>query len=329
MIRRRNFIKLLGGAAAAWPIAARAQHPAIPMVGVIHPGAAKSDAWRIMTAFRQGLNETGYVEGQSVVVEYRWAESQYHLMPDLVVDLLRRRVSVIATLGSALAALAANAATTEVPIVFSVGDDPVKLGLVANLAQPGGNVTGVNFLNTELATKQLGLARELVPGATRVAALINPANITAEPTLRQVEAAANVMGLHILVMKASTSSEINAALASLGRERPDVLFVGGDALFNSRRVQLVNLASRHAIPVIYADRILTEAGGLMSYGSDIMDAHRQVSIYAGRILKGAKPADLPVMQASKFELVINAETARMLSLTVPATLLARADEVIE
>jgi putative tryptophan/tyrosine transport system substrate-binding protein len=193
-MKRRHFITLLGGAAAARPVAARAQHPAIPMVGVIHPGAPKSDAWRIMTAFRQGLNESGYVEGQNVVVEYRWAESQYHLMPDLVVDLLRRRVSVIATLGSALAALAANAATTEVPIVFSVGDDPVKLGLVANLAQPGGNVTGVNFLNTELATKQLGLARELVPGATRVAALINPANITAEPTLRQVEAAANVMG---------------------------------------------------------------------------------------------------------------------------------------
>jgi putative tryptophan/tyrosine transport system substrate-binding protein len=325
-VRRRDLIALLGGGAASWPLVAHGQQPAMPVIGVI--GGFSPLPSRI-TAFRQGLNETGYIEGQSVAIEYRWAEGRYDLMPDLVADLLRRRVTVIATPGTALGALAAKAATAAIPIVFAVGEDPVKIGLVASLARPGGNLTGVNFLNTELTAKQLGLVRELIPGATRVAVLVNAANITAETTLREVEAAAKVMGLRIQVFKASTSREINAAFVSLGSERPDALFVGGDGLFNARRTQLVNLASRHALPATYAERIFPEIGGLMSYGADITDAFRQVGVYAGRILKGAKPADLPVVQASKFELVINAETARLLSLEVPPTLLARADEVIE
>ena len=238
-------------------------------------------------------------------------------------------MTVIATPGTALGALAAKAATAAVPIVFAVGEDPVRLGLVATLARPGGNLTGVNFLNTELVAKQLGLLRELIPRASRVALLVNPANITAEPTLRAAESAADALALNIQVLNASTSREINAAFASLGRERPDALFVGGDGFFNTRRAQLVNLASRHALPAAYAERIFPEIGGLMSYGTDLSDAFYQVGFYVGRILKGAKPADLPVVQASKFELVINAETARMLSLEVPPTLLARADEVIE
>jgi ABC-type uncharacterized transport system substrate-binding protein len=283
-----------------------------------------------VTPFRKGLNETGYVEGQTVAIEYRWAEGRFDLIPDLVADLLRRRVTVIATPGNAAATLAAKAATTTVPIVFSAGADPVQIGLVSSLNRPGGNVTGVYFLNTELTAKQLGLLRDLVPGAARVAVLVNPANtLNAETVAKDAEAAARALGLHIQVAKASTSSEINAAFASLGRERPDCLLVGGDGFFNSRRVQLVNLASRHALPATYGDRIMTEVGGLMSYGSDIRDAYRQVGVYVGRILKGTKPADLPVVQASKFELVINAETARMLGLTIPPSLLALADEVIE
>ena len=251
-------------------------------------------------------------------------------MPDLVADLLRRRVTVIVISGSTAAVLAAKATTTEVPIVFTSANDPVELGLVTSLARPGGNLTGVNFFNSELVAKRLGLLRELVPGTARVAVLVNPANApNAAITLKYVEAAARAMGLHIQMINASTSSEINSAFASLARERPDALFVGGDAFFINRRVQLISLAARHALPATYADRILAEAGGLMSYGTDLRDAWRQVGLYVGRILKGAKPADLPVVQASKFDLVINAETARMLSLTVPPSLLATADEVIE
>jgi putative ABC transport system substrate-binding protein len=324
-MKRRAFITLIGGA-AAWPMAARGQQPTMPMIGLI---SAFSPAPARMTAFRQGLSETGYVEGQSVAIDYRWAEGRYDLMPDLVADLLGRRVTVIATPGSALAARAAKAATAAVPIVFGVGEDPVKLGLVASLARPSGNLTGVNFLNTELVAKQLGLLRQLVPGASRVAVLVNSANITAETTLRDAEAAAGTIGLHIQVINASTTSEINAAFSNLDSDRPDAIFVGGDGFFNSRRVQLVNLASRHALPAIYADRIFPEIGGLMSYGSDLTDAFRQVGVYVGRILKGAKPADLPVVQSSKFELVLNAQTALMLRLTVPPSLLAAADEVIE
>jgi len=328
MIARREFITALGGA-AAWPVAARAQQEKMLAIGLILAGNPESDAYRL-APFRQGLNEMGYVEGQNVSIEYRWARGRYDSMPDLVADLLRRQVAVLATPGNPIGTLAAKAATTTVPVVFSTAQDPVKLGLVASLARPGGNLTGVNFLNAELTAKRIGLLRELVPGAMRVAVLVNPVNAAnAESTLHDVEPAARAMRLDIQVIPVSTSAEINAAFATLARERPDALFVGGDGLFLSRRFQLVNLASRHAIPAVYADRVLAEVGGLMSYGSDLADMWRQVGIYTGRILKGAKPADLPVMQLTKLELVINAETARMLNLTIPPSLLALADEVIE
>ena len=326
-MRRREVITLLGGAAAACPLAVHAQQPAMPLIGLIHPGAPESDADRMMPFFRQGLSESGYVEGQNVAIEYRWARGRYDAMPDLVADLLRHRVTLIATPGNLVGTRAAKAATTTVPIVFSTGSDPVALGLVASLARPGGNLTGVNFLNTEVTAKRLGLLRDLVPGIARIAALVDSTTGNAESTLRDVEVAAPT--LQIQVLKASTGSEINAAFASLARDRPDALFVGGGGLFNLRRVQLVNLASRHAIPATYADRILAEAGGLMSYGSDLADVMRQVGVYAGRILKGAKPADLPVAQSTKIEFIINAETARMLGLTIPPSLLAVADEVID
>jgi putative ABC transport system substrate-binding protein len=328
-LRRRDFITLLGGAAAAWPLAAWAQQPAMPVIGFVNPQSPDGHAGRLR-GFRQGLKESGFVAGENVAIEYRWAEGQFDRLPALAAELVRRQVAVIVATGSPATPMAAKAATTTIPIVFLAAEDPVGLGLVASLARPGGNLTGINFLNSELAAKRLGLLRELVPRAARVAVLVNPVNaVNAETTLRDAQAAARAMGLQIQVLNASTSREINAAFASLGRERPDALFVGGDGLFNSRCVQLVNLASRHAVPATYADRLMTEAGGLMSYGSDIADAWRQVGFYAGRILKGAKPADLPVVQASKFELVINAETARMLGLTVPPSLLAAADEVIE
>src|SRR5262245_3715268 len=329
MMRRRKFITLLGGAAAAWPVAARAQQPAMPVVGLISGSFPETSGYTVM-AFRQGLNENGYVEGHNVTVEYRWARGRFDLMPDLVADLLRREMTVIATPGNLTGTIAAKAATTAIPIVFAVAEDPVKLGLVTSLARPGGNLTGMNFFNAEITAKRLGLLRELVPGAADVAVLANPANaLVAQPQLRDVEAAARTMGIHMRVINASTSGEINAAFASLSRERPDALFVTGDTFFVYRRVQLVNLASRHALPAAYGDRTATEAGGLMSYGTDIRDHWRHVGVYVGRILKGAKPADLPVVQSTKIELIINAETARMLSLTVPDKLLALADEVIE
>jgi putative ABC transport system substrate-binding protein len=328
-MRRREFMTLLGGVAATWPLAARAQQPAMPAIGFLHPTSPDSLVDRLR-AFRQGLKDTGYVEGENVAIDYRWAENQIDRLPVLAADLVRRRVAVIAVTGNTAAVLAAKAATTTIPIVFAVTDDPVKLGLVASLARPAGNLTGINFLNTELTAKRLELLRELVPGATRVAALVNPANaIAAETTVRDVQAAARTMGLQIQVLNASTSREIDAAFASLARERPDALFVAGDAFLNSRRVQLVQLAARHAIATTYAGRDYSEIGGLISYGSNTTDVYRQIGVYTGRILKGAKPADLPVVQSSKFDLVINAQTARMLGLTVPPSLLATADEVIE
>jgi ABC-type uncharacterized transport system substrate-binding protein len=327
-MKRREFITLLGGAVVAWPLAARAQQPAVPVIGFLNPTSPDAFADRLR-AFRQGLKDTGYVEGENVAIVYRWAEDQLDRLPALAADLVRRQVAVIATITTA-STFVAKAATTSIPIIFSLAEDPVKLGLVATLARPGGNATGINILSGELVAKRLELLRELVPGAARVAVLVNPTNAAnTETTLRDVELAARTIGLQIQVLNASTSREIDAAFAALARERPDALLVGSDTLFTTRRVQMSLQAMRHAIPATYSLREAVEAGGLMSYGSNLTDALRQVGVYTGRILKGAKPADLPVVQASKFELVINAPTARMLGLTVPPTLLARADEVIE
>jgi ABC-type uncharacterized transport system substrate-binding protein len=327
-VKRREFMSLLGGA-AAWPLAARAQQPTMPVVGLLDSRSPEALADRLR-GFRQGLKDTGYVEGDNVTVVYRWAENQIDRLPALAADLVRQKVAVIVTTGGSHVASAAKAATTTIPIVFILGEDPVRHGLVASVARPGGNATGINFFNIELVAKRLELLRELVPAATRVAVLVNPADArTTESTLRDVEAAARAMGLQIRVLNASTSGEIDAAFASIVRERPDALFVGTDAFLSSRRVQFVLLTTRHAIPAAYTGREFPVAGGLMSYGSNITDAWRQAGVYAGRILKGAKPADLPVVQATKFELVINAQAARVLGLTVPPTLLSTADEVIE
>ena len=326
-MRRREFITLLGGAAAVWPLAARAQQAAMPVVGFLDTRSPDGMTDRLR-AFREGLKDSGYVERENVAIEYRWAENQLDRLPELAAELVRRQVAVIAAT-STYSAFAANAATTTTPIVFLVGEDPVRLGLVASLARPGGNLTGINNFAGELTVKRLELLREMVPGAARIAVLVNPANIAIETTLRDVQSAARVMGLQIQVLKASTSREIDAAFATFVRERPDAVFVSLDVFFISRRAQLVNLASRHALPATYPLREFAEVGGLMSYGTNIADTFRHIGVYAGRILKGAKPADLPVVQSTKFELVINAWSARMLGLTVPTTLLARADEVIE
>jgi putative ABC transport system substrate-binding protein len=328
-MKRRALITLLGGAVAGWPLAARAQQPAMPVVGIINAGSPETSVSRV-TAFRQGLGELGYVEGQNVTIDYRWAEGRYDRYPELVADLIRRKVSVIATGASGPAAFAAKAATSSIPIVFGVGEDPVRLGLVASLARPGGNVTGVNFFTAEVAAKRLGLLRELAPRTTRVAVLVNPANAaSADSTARDVRAAAPALGLQVQMLNATTVREIDTAYASLVRERADALVVAGDGFFNSRRVQLAMLAVRHAIPATYSVRDYPEAGGLISYGTSFADTFRQIGIYCGRILKGAKPADLPVLQSTKFELVVNMQAARMLGLEVPPMLLARADEVIE
>jgi putative ABC transport system substrate-binding protein len=328
-MRRRDFIAGIGGAAAAWPLAASAQQPAMPVIGFLNPTSPDGYAERLR-GFRQGLKDTGYVEGENVAIEYRWAENQLDRLPMLVADLVRRQVAVIVATAGHASAFATKAATTTVPIVFLVTEDPVKLGLVASLARPGGNLTGVNIFLGELVAKRLELLRDLVPAAARVAVLVNPANAAnAETTLRDVEPAARALGLQIQVVRASTSGEIDAAFATFVRERPDAVFVGNDPFFVSRRVQLVHLASHHRLPATYPVRELADVGGLMSYGTNLVDAYRQVGVHAGRILKGVKPADLPVVQSSKFELVINIQTARMLGLTVPPTLLALADEVIE
>ena len=326
-MKRREFIGVLGGA-AAWPVVARAQQSAMPVIGFFDSRPPDGMTERVR-AFRQGLKDTEFVEGENVAIESRFAEGQFDRLPELAAELVRRRVAVIPAIGIA-AALAAKAATTTIPVVFGVGEDPVRLGLVASLAQPGANLTGINFLTGELVAKRLELLRELVPAVTRVAVLVNPADaVNAETSVRDVQSAARAIGLQIQVHNAGTSGEIDAAFATIGRERPDALLVGTGPFFTSRRVQLANLASRYAVPAIFHSREITEVGGLMSYGTNILDAYRQVGVYTGRILKGAKPADLPVVQSSKFELVINAQTARMLGLTVPPMLLAHADEVIE
>ena len=327
-MRRRDFIALVGGAAAAWPLAARGQQPAMPVIGFLS-GTLDGFTERLR-AFRQGLKEVGYVEGENVAIEYRWAENQLDRLPALVGDLVRKQVAVIVASGGTVPAIAAKAATTTIPIVFAIGEDPIKLGLVASLARPDGNLTGINFFIGELAAKRLEFLRELVPAMKRVAVLVNPANpARAENNVREAETAGHAIGLQVRIVNVSTARDINTAFATLARERPDALFVSPDPYFTVRRVQLATLAARFAIPTSFATRDFVEAGGLMSYGTDLNDATRQAGVYTGRVLKGAKPGDLPVVQSTKFEPVINHQTAQMLGLTVPPTLLTAADEVIE
>jgi putative ABC transport system substrate-binding protein len=327
-MNRRAVILGLGGA-AAWPLAARAQQPAMPVIGILEAGGPESNP-NSGAAFRKGLSETGYVDGQNATVAYRWADGQYDQLRELADDLVRQRVSVIVTPLSAAATLAAKAATTTIPIVFSTGADPVQAGLVASLNRPNGNATGAVTMNSELAAKRLGLLQELRPQATRFAVLINPKTPSiADAVIADVQAAASATGRQVEVLTASTNREIDQAFATVLAKRIDGLLISPDGFFGQRRVQHILLATRHALPVVYANREDAAAGGLMSYGSSVPDLYRQLGIYAGRILKGAKPADMPVLRATRFELVINVQTARTLGIDMPATLLATADEVIE
>ena len=327
-MRRRDFITGVGGAAMAWPLVAQAQQ-ATPVIGFLDSRTPETMASRL-GGLRRGLKEAGFVEGENVSVLYRWAEHQSDRLPELAADLVRQRVAVIISSGGPGVAFALKAATTTVPVVFLTAEDPVRLGLVASLARPGGNLTGVNFLSRELASKQLEFLREVMPTAKRIAALINQGNVSnSESTLRDLRPAASALGLQVQVFNAGSGREIDAAFAAMKRDRFDALFVGTDPFFNARRVQLALLAGHHSIPAIYSGREYAEAGGLLSYGSDIVDAYRQVGIHVGRVLKGTKPADIPVVQSSKLELVVNHQTARMLGIVVPQTLLTAADEVIE
>jgi putative tryptophan/tyrosine transport system substrate-binding protein len=327
-VKRREFMSLLGGVAAAWPLVARAQQPAMPVVGFLGPTSLDAFADRIR-GFHRGLKEMGYAEGDNLTIAYRWAEGKLDQLPTLAGELVGRKVSVIAA-GATAATFAAKAATKTIPILFIIPEDPVGLGLVASLAQPGGNMTGVNLLSAEVVAKRMELLRQLVPAARRIAMLINPADPkTSEATLRDVDQTARTIGLQVQVARARTIGEIDAAFTAFAREPPDALFIATDPFFTSRRIQLANWASRHGIPMTSGTREITDVGGLMSYGANIPDAWRQIGVYTGRILKGAKPADLPVVQATKLELVINAQTARILGLALPASLLAIADEVIE
>jgi putative ABC transport system substrate-binding protein len=327
-MRRRQFITLIGAAAAAWPIAARGQQPAMPVVGFLHSGSPEQNAKRL-AAFHKGLNEAGFVDGQNVTIEYRWAAGQNDKLAGLVADLIRRQVAVIATPGSTPAAVAAKKATTAVPIVFGAGSDPVELGLVPNLNHPGGNVTGVTSLNAEVTAKRLGVIRELVPQATRYFALINPTSQLAEPFIKDLQAGAARLGIQIEILRASTDAEIEAAFAHLPQQAGSVLVFGPDTFFYIRREHIAALAARHVVPTIFDVRDYAEAGGLASYGADFLNVMELAGNYTARILKGEKPADLPVVLAAKFELAINMKTAKTLGITVPPTLLALADEVIE
>jgi putative ABC transport system substrate-binding protein len=328
-MRRREFISLLGGAVVAWPLAARAQQTAMPVVGLLNSTSLENVVGRLV-GFRQGLKESGFVEGENIGIEYRWADNQIDRLPALAAELVQQRVAVIVATGGQASPLAVKAATTTIPVVFLVNEDPVKLGLVASLARPDGNLTGVNFFSGELVAKRLELLHELVPAAKRITVLINPKNaVIADTTIRDVSAAARPLGLQIQILEAATSSEIDVAFTTLQRDHPDALFVGADPYFSARRIQIVQHAAHGSIPATYATRENAEVGGLMSYGASIPDAYHLLGVYTGRILKGAKPSDLPVTQASKFELVINHQTARMLGLTVPPSLLSIADEVIE
>ncbi|MGB2598444.1 MAG: ABC transporter substrate-binding protein [Pseudolabrys sp.] len=328
-MRRRDFITLIGTAAAAWPLAAHAQQTEKPLIGFLDGRLPDALANRLR-GFHRGLREAGYVEGENVTVLYRYAESQIDRLPALADELTRRPVAVIVASGGPNVISAAKKATATIPIVFLTGEDPARLGLVASLARPGGNLTGINFFNRELVGKQLGFLRELVLSANRIAVLVNPAStVVTETTLREAEITARAKELKIQVVHASTGREIDAAFDAFKRDRPDALFVAADPFFNSRRLQLSLLAMRHAIPAIYSGREYAEVGGLITYGSDITDTYRQAGIYVGRILKGAKPEDMPVIQADKLELIINAQSARALGLAVPQSLLVAADEVIE
>jgi putative ABC transport system substrate-binding protein len=327
-VKRRDFITLVGGAAAAWPLAARAQQPAVPVVGFLS-GRSPGEAASAVDAFRQGLGEFGYIEGQNVTIEYRWAEGHYDRLPALAAELVARQVAVIAATGGEASGLAAKAATATIPIVFTMGGDPVELGLVVSLNKPGGNVTGVTFIVGDIATKRLGLLRQLVPNATTIAMLVNPNYPATSAEVRDVQAAARTIGLEIDLLPASTSREIDAALATFVRKRPDALFVGGDPFLLGQRDQIASLAAHHAVPTTYPQREYVDAGGLMSYGTSVPKGYRQAGLYAGRILRGTKPAELPVLQPTNLELAINLKTAKALGLDVPPTLLAIADEVIE
>jgi putative tryptophan/tyrosine transport system substrate-binding protein len=328
VIRRREALGLFGVTAVGWPFAARAQQPTTTTIGFI--GSQSPDAIPdYLRALRQGLKESGFVEGETVAIEYRWAHNQVELLPGLAADLVRRRVAVIVS-GGGPASMVAGKATTSIPIVFLVAEDPVRLGLVASLARPGGNATGINFFSAELAAKRLELLRELVPGAARIAVLLNPTEpAIAAANLRDVEVAARTMGLGLRVLNASTQDEIDAAYSTFAGERPDALFISSGPFFSDRRVQMAHLATRYALPTIHGSRLYPEVGGLISYGANIAHAYSQAGTYAGRILRGAKPSDLPVMQSSKFELVVNLYAAKLVDITVPTSLLAIADEVIE
>ena len=327
-IGRRKFLATLGGAAAAWPLAARAQQAAMPVIGFLQSGSPEPNVNRV-AGFRKGLGEAGYVEGKNVAIEYRWAESRYDRLPAMAADLASRKVAVIAAPASTPAALAAKAATTTIPIVFAVGSDPIAMGLVASLNRPGSNATGVSFQTVELMAKRLGMLRELAPGANHFVALVDPNTAYTEAEVKDLQASASALGLPIEILRASTGREIDAAFAKLVQNPGGALLVGPDTVFTNRRAQIVTLVTRHAVPAIYYAREFAEIGGLMSYGPNIVNVYQQTGIYVGRVLKGEKPADMPVEQPTKFELVVNLNTARALGTAIPNTLLAIADEVIE